>query len=128
MQQYKQAEMGGARHGGYNALNLYTSHHGGPELKAEALEMESMDMSDRDPEPKYWDATLLAYVGQKDVALRLLRRSVEQNFCAVYGLDHDPLLANLRGDPEFASIRSAAVDCQKRFLAHRQEKGPIPQH
>ena len=77
-------------------------------------------MQQRDPEPKYWTATRMAYVGQKVVALRLLRKAVEENYCQVYGLDHDPLLASLRGDAEFASIRSAAVECQKRFLAHRE--------
>jgi len=116
---YKAAEIGGTRYGGYKELELFASHKMGPELAVAARETESGVMTERDPEPKYWSATLLAYVGQKEVALRLLRKAVEQNYCQVYGLDHDPLLANLRGDPEFASIRSAAVECQKRFLAHR---------
>ena len=101
-------------------LNLYLSGQRGPELEAAVRQDESALMQQRDPEPKYWTATRMAYVGQKVVALRLLRKAVEENYCQVYGLDHDPLLASLRGDAEFASIRAAAVECQKRFLAHRE--------
>lgn len=103
-------------------LQLYTSNHRGRELEAAAQETQAAAMADRDPEPKFWAATQMAYMGQKGVALGLLRSAVEQNYCAVYGLDHDPLLAGLRGNPEFTAIRAAAVDCQRRFLAHRAER------
>jgi hypothetical protein len=53
----------------------------------------------------------------------LLRSAVQGSYCQVYALDHDPLFASLRSDPEFASIRAAAVDCQKRFQEHRRQKG-----
>jgi eukaryotic-like serine/threonine-protein kinase len=119
LQNYKQSEMLGARNGGSRELELFLRHQSGPEPRAAAQQTESNVMSERDPEPKYWAATEMSYIGQNDVALRLLRRAVEQNYCQVYGLDHDPLLTNLRGDPEFATIRTAAVECQKRFLAHR---------
>jgi eukaryotic-like serine/threonine-protein kinase len=102
-----------------NLLNLYRSNPRGPELEAAARKAETEAMAARDPEPKYSVAAVMAYVGQKDVALKALRAAVQGNYCQVYGLDHDPLFASLRGDPEFASIRAAAVECQKRFLAHR---------
>ena len=119
LQSYKRADASGLRYTGSKELELYVTHQPGAQLASAARETESQHMSDRDPEPKYWFAAEMAYVGQKDIALRLLRKAVEQNYCQVYGLDHDPLFANLRRDPEFASIRAAAVECQKRFLAHR---------
>ncbi len=129
LENYKKSETAGGRKGltGFNELSLFTSNRRGPELQAAARESEAYLARERDPEPKYWTAAEMAYVGQKDVALRLLKKAVEQSYCQVYGLDHDPLLANLRGDAQFASIRAAAVDCQKRFVAHRQEKG-LPQN
>jgi eukaryotic-like serine/threonine-protein kinase len=122
LEDYRKVELGGGtkRGGsGFTELNLYTSNRRGPELEAAARQDEARLVMVRDPEPKYWSAGEMAYVGQKDVALRLLRSAVQGNYCQVYGLDHDPLFASLRGDPQFASIRAAAVECQKRFLAHR---------
>jgi hypothetical protein len=34
-------------------------------------------------------------------------------------MDKDPLLASLRETGDFAEIRKLGIDCQKRFLAHR---------
>jgi hypothetical protein len=34
-------------------------------------------------------------------------------------MDSDPLFSNIRREPEFAAIRSAAINCQKKFLAER---------
>jgi TolB-like protein/tRNA A-37 threonylcarbamoyl transferase component Bud32/Flp pilus assembly protein TadD len=128
LENYKKSETAGGKRGvsGLNELSLFTSNRRGPELQAAARHSETQLMTERDPEPKYWTAAEMAYVGQKDVALRLLKKAVEQSYCQVYGLNHDPLFSSLRGDAEFASIRAAAVDCQKRFVAHRQEKGPVP--
>jgi eukaryotic-like serine/threonine-protein kinase len=127
LEDYRKVELGGGtkRGGsGFTELNLFTSNRRGPDLEAAARQDEAQLKMVRDPEPKYWSAGEMAYVGQKDVALRLLRSAVEGNYCQVYGLDHDPLFASLRGDSEFASIRSAAVECQKRFLAHRAASQP----
>jgi hypothetical protein len=76
----------------------------------------------RDSEPKYGAATSLADCGQRELALRLLEKAVEQNFCGYPAMDKDPLFASIRGTPEFAAIRQAGIDCQKRFLAHRNAK------
>ena len=64
-------------------------------------------------------ASEFAYCGQREVALRLLKKAVEQNYCGWPAMDKDPLFASIRGTPEFAAIRQAGIDCQKRFLAHR---------
>jgi TolB-like protein/tRNA A-37 threonylcarbamoyl transferase component Bud32 len=76
-------------------------------------------MSIRDSEPKYQGASNLARCGYPDLALRLLRKAVEQNYCGYPAMDKDPLFASIRGTPEFAAIRQAGIECQKRFLAHR---------
>jgi tetratricopeptide (TPR) repeat protein len=76
-------------------------------------------MATRDSELKYFAAANLADCGHPALALRLLRRAVEQNYCAYPTMEKDPLLASVRGTAEFAEIRKMGADCQKRFLAHR---------
>ena len=87
-------------------------------------------MSVRDSEPKYFAATEFVSCGLPDPGLRLLRRAVEQNYCAYPTMDRDPLLASVRGTPEFVEIRKMGIACQQRFVAHRAAKGglttPIP--
>jgi TolB-like protein/Flp pilus assembly protein TadD len=83
-------------------------------------------MSVRDSEPKYYAATQFVSCGYPDAGLRLLRRAVEQNYCAYPTMDRDPLFATVRGTPEFAEIRKIGEDCQQRFLAHRAAKGNPP--
>jgi hypothetical protein len=39
-------------------------------------------------------------------------------------MDHDPLFDPIRKTPEFAGIRKLGIDCQKRFLAHRDAAKP----
>jgi TolB-like protein/predicted Ser/Thr protein kinase len=65
----------------------------------------------RDPELKYYHATVLSYCGQKDLALELLRSSIAQNYCATEALDKDPLLERLRGEPAFSELKTAAHRC-----------------
>ena len=65
----------------------------------------------RDPELKYHHATMLAYCGQKDLAIQLLRSSIAQNYCAAEALEKDPLLERVRGEAEFQSLRDAAKQC-----------------
>ena len=53
------------------------------------------------------------------MALRLLKSGVEGKYCAYTALQNDPLLAKLRGTPEFSEILSTAKKCQSDFLAQR---------
>lgn len=75
---------------------------------------------DPDPEMNYSFAAHLAYCGQTNAAFRLLKLSIEGNHCSYPEMDTDPLLANLRSNPEFAEIRAAGFACQKAFLAERR--------
>jgi TolB-like protein/tRNA A-37 threonylcarbamoyl transferase component Bud32 len=81
-------------------------------------------MAERDPEMKYYQGSLLAWCGQKDAALGLIRSAVDDNYCATGALNSDPLLARLRGVPEFGELRRASANCQQKFLAARQKAQP----
>ena len=83
-------------------------------------------MSVRDSEPKYFAATQVVSCGFPDAGLRLLRRAVEQNYCAYPTMDRDPLLASVRGKPEFVEIRRMGIACQQSFVAYRASKGGAP--
>ena len=78
-----------------------------------------VSLADPDPENRYWDGSLMAFCGQKDIALRLLKSAVEGHYCAYTALQKDPLIATLRDDPEFRQLLSAAKECQNNFLAER---------
>ncbi len=86
-------------------------------------DIESRLLAERDPEPKYFEASRLSYCGYTDMALRLLRRAVEANYLAYPAMDRDPLLAKVRITPEFASIRALAIEKQKELAASRGAAG-----
>ncbi len=84
-----------------------------------AQKIEATALAGADIEPLYSVGALLSYCEQKDAALRLLRKAVEQNYCAYTALQTDPLLVKLRGTPEYTALLSAAKQCQSNFLAGR---------
>lgn len=74
---------------------------------------------DDDPEINYFFAGHLAYCGQTDAALRMLKLAIERNYCSYTTLDKDPFFAQLRTNPEFARVRQAAIACHEDFVANR---------
>jgi TolB-like protein/Tfp pilus assembly protein PilF/predicted Ser/Thr protein kinase len=90
-----------------------------PEGDASLREFEARILADRDPEPKYFEATHMAWCGNTALALRLLRRAVKDNYLAVPAMDRDPLLSKVRNTPEFAAIRALVVEKQKQLAARR---------
>jgi eukaryotic-like serine/threonine-protein kinase len=84
-----------------------------------AAEAETSLLPEQDSELKYYQGSLMAYCGQREIALQFLRRAVEQHYCSYQALRADPLLAKLRGTPEFNSLLSLASQCQKAFIAAR---------
>ena len=74
-----------------------------------------------DPEIRYTTAEIEAFCGRNQVALALLRQAVHDRFCSYPALDSDPLFSSLRHTTEFQEVRSAAMDCQKKFLAYRNQ-------
>jgi len=87
------------------------------ELPAAVRENAAGMEAEHDPEMRYYQASILAFCGQKDAALAQLRSPIEQNYCATSALQADPLWAKVRGTPEFAELQSRAAQCQERFLA-----------
>jgi hypothetical protein len=67
---------------------------------------------------------MLAYCGQKDVALRAIASAIDKGYCAYEGLQHDPLLAKARGRSEFAQLLSTGKTCQNDFLSKRAKPTP----
>ena len=86
----------------------------------EIVELASAVHPQDDPEVDYFFASHLAYCGQTSAALSLLKRAIQGNYCSYPAVDSDPFFASVRTKPEFADIRSAAIACQKDFLAERQ--------
>jgi TolB-like protein len=83
-------------------------------------EAESSVMTEPDPEEWYHVGALMAYCGQKDAALRLLKSAVQQNYCAYSALLDDPLLKNLRKETAFNEVLTAASTCQETLKEGRQ--------
>jgi eukaryotic-like serine/threonine-protein kinase len=100
----------------YGGLLRICLSHQGDESRA-VLKSRAGLMSERDPEMKYFQASLLAYCGQKATAMALLRSAIEDNYCASAALQVDPLLAKVRDSPEFEELPPLASQCQARFLA-----------
>ncbi|MGA8442151.1 MAG: protein kinase [Candidatus Sulfotelmatobacter sp.] len=74
---------------------------------------EASVMTEADPEAWYHVGALMAYCGQKDAALRLLKAAVQQNYCAYSALLEDPLLKELRKETAFNEVLTAASTCQE---------------
>jgi serine/threonine protein kinase len=83
-------------------------------------EAESSVMMEPDPEEWYRIGSIMAYCGQKEPALRLLKAAVQQNYCAYSALLEDPLLKDLRKDTAFNEVLTAASACQDALKEGRQ--------
>jgi serine/threonine protein kinase/tetratricopeptide (TPR) repeat protein len=83
-------------------------------------ETESSVMMESDPEAWYHVGALMAYCGQKEPALRLLKAAVQQNYCAHSALLDDPLLKDLRKQTAFSDVLTAASNCQKTIRERGQ--------
>ena len=77
----------------------------------------------RDPEQKFGNAGWIAFVGERDGAMQLLRKAVEQNFCGALAAETGPVYASLRGSPEFTQLMNQARRCREKFLEHRKAVG-----
>jgi tetratricopeptide (TPR) repeat protein len=97
-------------------------HGSSREIQEIARTTEEQVMTVRDPEPKYMIASYFGSCGQRDAALRLLRRAVEQNYCSYPAVDNDPLFDSVRNAPGFAQIHADAVECNQKFVARRAQR------
>jgi hypothetical protein len=77
-------------------------------------------LPETDSELKYYQGTLLAACGEKEIGYKFLAKAVDEKYCAYQALQADPLLSGVQTDPEFRQILAAAQACQKTFLAAGQ--------
>ena len=82
-------------------------------------EAEASAMTEPDPEAWYHVGALMAYCGQKEAALRLLKAAVQQNYCAYSALLGDPLLKDLRKETAFNEVLTAGSACQETLKEGR---------
>jgi hypothetical protein len=75
-------------------------------------ENESSVMMEPDAEAWYHVGALMAYCGQNETALRLLKAAVQQNYCSHAALLQDPLLKDLRKDTKFSDVLTASDNCE----------------
>jgi serine/threonine protein kinase len=78
----------------------------------------------RDPELLYYQGSLMAFCGNRELAIRMIGEAIRHNYCAYSALELDPLLASLRGSAEFGRLREAATKCQQDFLLARTRTNP----
>jgi tetratricopeptide (TPR) repeat protein len=91
-----------------------------PDLDRIVRETEASAMTEPDPESWYHVGALMAYCGQKDAALRMLKAAVQQNYCAYSALLEDPLLKDLRKETAFNQVLTAGSECQQALKEGRQ--------
>ena len=101
--------------GSYNMLLACVQHRPKEEIQLLAKSVKSSD----DPEMNYFFAGHLAYCGQTEASLGLLKMAIQGKHCSYPTMDNDPLFASVRGTSEWMVLHSAAVQCQKDFLANR---------
>ncbi len=92
----------------------------GTEIHGLAEQAEHDLLPKQDPELKYHQGTVLAMCGEDPIAFAFLREAVAGNYCAHQALQSDPLLAAVRGEPEFRQIVQTAEECQKKFAAAQE--------
>lgn len=80
-------------------------------------------LSQRDPEFRYHQGAILAYCGDADMGSQLIMSAIQQNYCASAALDYDPALSKLRLTDRFTRLREASIQCQRSFLASRNQSG-----
>lgn len=81
----------------------------------------------RDSELNYAYAAHLSYCHKMANSIRFLKLSIQEGHCPYPGIETDPLMANLRAQPEYPEIRAEAIACQKSFLAAIKKANlPLP--
>ena len=69
----------------------------------------------RDGEIYYFLGTVLAFCGELEPSLELIRGAIERNYCAATGLANERIWASYRHDPRFREVQRAADACRERF-------------
>jgi DNA-binding winged helix-turn-helix (wHTH) protein/TolB-like protein len=80
---------------------------------------------DDDPEVNYFFAAHLAYCGQTDAAVRMLKLAIERNYCSYPAMDKDPFFNRVRSSPQFSEARATGIACHQNFVANREQVSKI---
>ena len=96
----------------YKMLLACASHAPQEQIHALASKVEVDD----DPEVDYFFAGHLAYCGETDAALRMLKIAIERNYCSFPAIDRDPFFDKLRGNPQFEKLRQSGMACHEAFV------------
>jgi TolB-like protein len=101
-------------------LQACLNHAPSKDIDRLAESAQNQFLTEQDPELKYYQGAILAGCGEKQIAYTFLRKAVAENYCAVQALQSDPLLTDVRADPEFRTIVQAAEACQRNFVVSRE--------
>ena len=77
---------------------------------------------DDDPEVNYLFAGHLAYCGQAEAAVRMLKVAIDRNYCSYPAMDKDPFFNSLRSNATFQKLRQASIACHNNFLSDRDKR------
>ncbi len=98
-----------------NVLRACLDNRPPAEINTLAFENEGAMLAQRDPEFRYYQGSLMAYCGQPDVASKLIKSAIQQNYCAAEALQKDPALESFRKYADYPGLLSSAQECQYRF-------------
>ncbi|HEV2472951.1 MAG TPA: hypothetical protein VGS41_09820, partial [Chthonomonadales bacterium] len=77
---------------------------------------------DDDPEVDYFFAGHLAYCGQTNAALRMLKIAIDRRYCSYPTVDRDPFFDGLRSNLAFQGLRRAGMACHDDFTNNRDRQ------
>lgn len=106
----------------YQMLLACARHDPKEEIQSLASKVEVDD----DPEVDYFFAAHLAYCGQSEAALRLLKIAIDRNYCSYPAMDSDPFFNSLRTNPQFQKLRLAGMACHNDFAGDREKRQTKP--
>jgi len=99
----------------YSLLMACVQHKPDNEIRSLAQKVKPSE----DPEMDYLFAAHMAYCGQSDGSLALLKTAIQGKHCSYPAMDNDPMFASVRGTAEWNQLHATAVDCRNEFLAKR---------
>ena len=99
----------------YRMLLACAGHAQPTEIKSLASNVEIDD----DPEVNYLFAGHLAYCGQNEAALRMLKTAIDHHYCSFPAVDKDPFFNGLRTNAQFQKLRLAGIACHNNFAIGR---------
>ncbi|MGE5114506.1 MAG: protein kinase domain-containing protein [Acidobacteriaceae bacterium] len=85
------------------------------EMNLLVAQQEKALLGQLDPEFRYYQGSLMAYCGQMDIATKLIKSAIQQNYCAAEALEKDPALEGYRKYADYKDVHAMATECQYRF-------------